>query len=1005
MRLSLVVLLCIPLISLAQEPPPIAPTDAKTPAEELKLFKLPAGFECQLVASEPDIGKPMQCAFDAKGRLWVTSSRLYPFPAEPGKATDKIFILSDFAPDGKARKIEVFADNLNIPIGILPLPDCKSCIVSSVGQILKLTDADGDGKADKTEVLFTGFGTRDTHGMTNSYTLMPDGWVYACHGYLNDSRVKGKDGHEIHMQSGHTFRFRPDGSRIEIYTHGQVNPFGIAVDPWFNLYTADCHTKPITQLIPGAWYDSFGKPHDGLGYAPHVTRHAHGSTALCGLTWYDADQFPPEYKGTMFLGNVVTNRINFDKIEWKGSTPVGIEQPDFLVSGDPWFRPTDIKLGPDGALYVTDFYNKIIGHYEVDLRHPGRDKDRGRVWRIVWKGLDGKAKPPEMPFKDLTNESSGRLENVLLTNPGLCTRLLALQEIMRRGAEFQIQPFSSTPTPTEFSTAAIGWWSERYSPGLKPGIREELPHSMILHAIKMVSIRQNWDDELRKQVVGQLSLKPVEGTERRRWSIARAATEALSVHPHPDNIKPLLAFIPTIPAEDTHLKYAARLALRNSLQKVEDWAKADFPSNDPVIADVALGIPTAQAAHYAANVYQLKLVPQNRTAEFAQFIGRRGTSSDWSVVAKTKIGSNVDTIRAFEAALRGLQASGYKDERGDLLRNVLGVHDLISPNNTAESRAYVACLKQAAGLIPNSNQKSAAEKCSLLFHSATDGTLRAEAFEALALYDRAAALELARKHILEPETPAPLRERVVTALAASRATVDQALLIDTFKNAPYKLATVIATGLARDKVGADLLFVAIKAGQASPRLLQEQAVLSALKAAKVPNADARVAELTKGLPSPDARLAAIIKDRTAGYAKAKPDVAAGKVVFTKNCAACHQIANEGGKIAPNLDGIGARGLDRLLEDVLDPNRNVDANFRATRFDTTDGRTITGLLRQIDGDVFVLADSEGKEIRLPKGAVDKQTQLTTSPMPADVAEKLKEQELYDLMGYLLSQKVK
>src|SRR5205823_6829138 len=117
--------------------------------------------------------------------------------------------------------------------------------------------------------------------------------------------------------------------------------------------------------------------------------------------WEDADHFPKEYKGTMFLGNVVTNRINFDRIEWKGSTPVGVEQPDFLVSKDPWFRLADIKLGPDGALYVSDFYNKIIGHYEVDLKHPLRDKDRGRVWRIVWKGKDGKAPPPTMPG-DLT---------------------------------------------------------------------------------------------------------------------------------------------------------------------------------------------------------------------------------------------------------------------------------------------------------------------------------------------------------------------------------------------------------------------------------------------------------------------------------------------------------------------------------------------------------------------------------------------------------------------------
>ena len=261
-------------------------------------------------------------AFDAKGRLWVTTSYHYPFAAPQGKGTDKLFVLSDIDPaTGKAGKVQVFADDLNIPIGVLPLPDCKSVIVSSTGEIRKYTDTNDDGKADKMEVLFSGFGFVDTHGMTNSFTLMPDGWVYACHGFRNDSKVKGKDGHEVVMNSGHTFRFRPDGSRIEVYTRGQVNPFGIAVDPWFNLYTADCHSKPITQLIPGAYYQSFGKPHDGLGFAPHVTRHDHGSTGLCGLAWYDADQFPKEYLGCMFVGNVVTSRINFDKIEWHGATP------------------------------------------------------------------------------------------------------------------------------------------------------------------------------------------------------------------------------------------------------------------------------------------------------------------------------------------------------------------------------------------------------------------------------------------------------------------------------------------------------------------------------------------------------------------------------------------------------------------------------------------------------------------------------------------------------------
>ena len=177
------------------------------------------------------------------------------------------------------------------------------------------------------------------------------------------------------MQSGNTYRMSPDGSHAEYVTHGQVNPFGLAFDPMGNLYSCDCHSRPVYQLIRGAWYPSFGKPDDGLGFGPDMVTHDHGSTGIAGISYYAADQFPEAYRGTVFIGNVVTNRINHDRIEWHGTTPKGIEQPDFVWSEDNWFRPVDIELGPDGALYIADFYNRIIGHYEVPLTHPGRDRD------------------------------------------------------------------------------------------------------------------------------------------------------------------------------------------------------------------------------------------------------------------------------------------------------------------------------------------------------------------------------------------------------------------------------------------------------------------------------------------------------------------------------------------------------------------------------------------------------------------------------------------------------
>ena len=121
-------------------------------------------------------------------------------------------------------------------------------------------------------------------------------------------------------------------------------------DPLGNLYSADCHTKPVMMLLRGGYYQSFGKPHDGLGFAPEMCAHDHGSTAIAGIVYYAADHFPPEYRANVFVGNVVTNRINHDRLERHGSTLLAIQQPDFLVSDDPWFRPVNIKMGPDGAI-------------------------------------------------------------------------------------------------------------------------------------------------------------------------------------------------------------------------------------------------------------------------------------------------------------------------------------------------------------------------------------------------------------------------------------------------------------------------------------------------------------------------------------------------------------------------------------------------------------------------------------------------------------------------------
>lgn len=1003
----------------------VAKTDALSPADEAKKFKLPEGFTAQLVASEPDIQKPMQLAFDAKGRLWVTTSYHYPWAAEPGKGTDKLFVLSDFDANGKAKKVQVFDDKLNIPIGVLPLPDCKSVIVSECGKILKLTDTDDDLKADKREVLFEGFGFRDTHGMTNSFTLMPDGWVYACHGFANDSKVKGKDGHEVVMNSGHTFRFKTDGSRIEVFTRGQVNPFGIAVDPWLNLYTADCHSKPVTQLIRGAYYDSFGKPHDGLGYAPHVYTHLHNSTGLCGLVYYAADHFPKEWSGATFLGNVVTSKINVDRIEWKGSTPVGKELPDFLSSDDPWFRPVDIKLGPDGALYVSDFYNKIIGHYEVDLKHPGRDKDRGRVWRIVYTGKDGKAPAPVFARKDWTAASAEEL----LTDFGhanTSVRLMAANEAANR-ASFQPNgsDLLSDHDTISFKAGLYAMVNERtgemtndgYKNSIDYGKAQLRPGQLSGLIVRALVSRKEWGDKERG-----FALDCFKGFDDVR--VKRAVIDGMTVHPHADFIEPLLAFTKTIPADDTHMKQATKIALRNCLDaggtnsfKVSVPKEAKPDEYRPHL-EALLGCTDQKAVANLAELLKSRMVPEERAFEAGRRIGRYGNPTVWQVAAENAMHFD-DTsfrtlLRAIAGTFRGVQESGYKaGENTDrakahqyLLNFGLGRARTALLQSETLARHALEVYREARPTVPAEQASGVANKLfEELFHGRPTQEHTAIVAEVALLYGAKNNRQTVQKLISEATPGSPTIPRLIGLLLANvPTTVDCGLAAEAMKTAPYTQALGYAVGLAGDKFGADLLLASIGKGEAPARLLQEKTVVDRLKATGVKDLDAKLKELTRNIPAAEKRVEDLLKARTAGFPKAKTDVAKGKAVFTKNCAICHTLNNEGAKVGPQLDGIGVRGLARLLEDTLDPNRNVDHTFRATKLDLKDGQSLTGLVRD-DGAVYVLVDSAGKEHRIPSADVDKKTPSNLSAMPANLDTVMTEEEYYHLLAFLLEQKPK
>ncbi len=998
------VLVAIAMISgpaSAQKPAPVEDVSTlphRTPDEERKALHVPPGFEVQLVAAEPDIQKPLNLAFDDRGRLWVTDTVEYPYPAREGtRPRDTVKILSAFGPDGRARSIRTFADGLNIPIGLLPLPSATAALVHSIPDIFLLRDTDGDGRADVREVLYGVFGHRDTHGMTNAFTWGFDGWVYACHGYSNDSTVAGKDRRAISMSSGNTYRMKPDGSHAEYVTHGQVNPFGLSFDPLGNLYSCDCHSRPVYQLLPGAWYPSFGKPHDGLGFGPEMVNYDHGSTGIAGISYYAADQFPEAYRGTIFVGNVVTNRINHDRIEWHGSTPKGIEQPDFVWSEDNWFRPVDIELGPDGALYVADFYNRIIGHYEVPLTHPGRDRTSGRIWRIVYRGPDGKLPPPPGTV-DRTRSSMDVLA-AELNHPNLAVRIAASNQLVQRGGTdvvpglLELLAPSVGPVPKVHALWVLHRLGALGDQTVLACAREAVDRNVRVHLLRILCERPALTGQLHQHVIRQLR-----GQDP---FVRRAAAAALGAHPDLANIPPLLALRQSAAQDDTHLVHVVRMALRDQLKRAEVWPRlVTLGLNERDrrnLADVAPGVASPSAAAFLLDHIRTFPEPQENLLRYVHHVARqgaRGTAAQLVAVVQAHDRSTADRLALFRMIQQGTQERGdpldaaVRTLAGDLCRQLLASRDAVQVGLGIEAARDF----QLAELIPDLQEVAGRDDL--------PEARRVEALPAIAAVDPAQGLVLLRGLLVSSQAALGLRESAAITLANLERPEAQAAVLEALPAAPERLQSTIAAALARRREGAEALLKAIEAGKGSARLLQERRVVIGLENAEIPHLGERIAALLKGLPPADQKLREMMGERRAAFLRAAPDPSRGARVFEKTCANCHQLEGKGARVGPQLDGIGSRGLERMLEDVLDPNRNVDQSFRVTNLALQSGQVVSGLLLREEGQVLIVADSQGKEVRVPKSSVEDRSTAQLSPMPANLADQIAASEFIDLMSYLL-----
>ncbi len=486
-------------------------------------------------------------------------------------------------------------------------------------------------------------------------------------------------------------------------------------------------------------------------------------------------------------------------------------------------------------------------------------------------------------------------------------------------------------------------------------------------------------------------------------NVVRAAAEALGHHPDARNVARLLRALREAEPRDSHLRHVVRIALRDTLRGSKPDALPNKLEGEDrlALASVLLGIGSRDGALGLIALLKGGGLPQGELPRLAGHVARHGRDADVDDLVATLVPRLGDDLRPQGAIFRAID-QGTRQRGGRLGKKTHGWGVALEARLFASPQAQdVQEGIVLAGLLRSVDRDTTLARL-LADHRSPQGH-RLAAVDALAAIDAPRHVALFGRTVAE-DPVTEVRLQAVGVLARLNTPESRTQLVNGLAIAPAALQTSIATALATSKEGGEALLQAVEAGKASARLLQEKGVDGFLRASKVRDVDGRTAKLTAGLPSADRKILDLIKKRRDGFATGRSDVVQGQKVFEKHCANCHQIASKGAKIGPQLDGVGIRGLDRILEDTLDPNRNVDQAFRTTTLNLKKGQVLSGLLLREEGAVLVLADNQGKEVRVNVDDVEERRLTPLSPMPANLAEQIPEAEFYHLLAYLLAQRV-
>ncbi|MCM8534574.1 MAG: FG-GAP-like repeat-containing protein [Lentisphaeraceae bacterium] len=944
----------------------------KTPQQTSDGMTLPKGFKSTLFAGEPDVTQPIAFTIDDRGRLWVLEN--YSYPKWSAKGKDRIVIFEDTNGDGKHDKRKVFYDKINFGSGLEV--GFGGVYVGTPPNLLFIPDKNGDDVPDsEPEVLLDGWAHQDTHETLNSFIWGPDGWLYGCHGVFTRSNV-GKPGaadKDRQQINGGIWRFHPLKKEFEVFAHGTSNPWGVDFNDQGQAFLTCCVIEHLFHVVHhGRFKRQAGRHFNKYTYEDIQTiadhRHkaqkgmrawnskeatkeankAGGGHAHAGAMIYLGDNWPDKYRNSIFMNNIHGNRINNDLLEPEGSGYHGTHGDDFMMANDKWYRGLYLRYGPDGGVFVNDWYDRRACHQQTP-----NDITNGRIYKITY----GDVKSPQVNLSKLSSEELVQLQ---LHKNDWYVRT-ARRILMERGS------------------------NEKVHASLLTIFRENKDNTRKLRALWALHVTEGISEELFQEIFRH------ENEYVRAWGVQFAAESGRFSEKQ-------LRTLETLAVQDKSA--VVRLYLASALQRIpadQCWniasalaTKAEDNDDHNIPLMVWYGLEPLVDVDPAK---ALLMIDQIKIPKVKAFLLRKSAETSQGLVELVNVLKNTKSTQLEEEIVFAMSRAFEKKTKvaAPATWSAAYKKTISHPNNRVKDTLVALSVKFGDKTVfPELRQIVQSESSPL--------SRKSWALDTLVASKDKGSVE-AYKTAFQNES---LRSQAIQGLADSKAEDLSSLLMSKFKEMNQDEQQQSLSVLVSSESNALELLKAIDSKTVSKNILTAYHIrqLGSFKSKNL------VELIKKNLGTVRSSSADLKKEMTKWRTllnnnyMATADASNGRQVYQRSCAACHELFGKGGHVGPELTASNRKDLDYILQNVVDPNSVIGRDYQLNVLKLKDGRILSGMIKE-ENDQTLTLQMPGSKTLVVKENIKSRQVLESSMMPAGLFQTIQDSEVRDLVAYLQS----